>query len=45
MEHYLVDRDTPPIGVDPIAFSGLPDMWTQATLAQHPTFVPQWPGP
>jgi len=45
MELHLVDRDLRPIGVDPIAFSGLPDMWTQATLAKYPNFVPQWPGP
>jgi ABC-type sugar transport system substrate-binding protein len=42
---HLVEPAFPPIGIDPIAFSRLPDMWTQATLAQHPSFVPQWPGP
>jgi ABC-type sugar transport system substrate-binding protein len=45
MELHLVDRELPPVGVDPIAFSALPDMWTRTTLAQHPNFVPQWPGP
>lgn len=45
MELHLAFPGLPPIGIDPIAFSRLPDMWTQATLAPHPSFVPQWPGP
>jgi ribose transport system substrate-binding protein len=36
---------TVPVGVDPVAVSGLPNWWTQATLAAHPTFTGQWPGP
>lgn len=32
------------LGVDPAAYLRLPNMWTQATLAQFPNFIPQWPG-
>ncbi len=45
MENYLANPNTPPVGIDPVVFTGLPAMWTQATLAQYPNFVPQWPGP
>jgi ABC-type sugar transport system substrate-binding protein len=45
MEAYLIDSRIPPMGFDPIVLSGLPDWWTQATLAQYPSFQPQWPGP
>jgi ribose transport system substrate-binding protein len=34
-----------PIGVDPVAASGLPVWWTQETLAAHRDFVGEWPGP
>ena len=45
MEINLINNRFKPIGLDPIAVTGLPEMWTKTTLAQHPTFVPQWPGP
>ena len=45
MELHLASPNVKPFGLDPVAVSGLPDIWTQTTLAQHPTFVPQWPGP
>lgn len=34
-----------PRGVDPVEAAELPAFWTEATLAAHPDFVPQWPGP
>lgn len=45
MVRAVRDRNTRPSGVDPIVASGLPAVWTQATLAQYPSFVPEWPGP
>jgi ABC-type sugar transport system substrate-binding protein len=45
MSAHLIDPRIKPFGLDPIAVSGLPDMWTPTTLAQHPNFVAQWPGP
>jgi ribose transport system substrate-binding protein len=41
----LRNRQADPVGIDPVASSGLPVWWTQATLAQHPDFVGEWPGP
>lgn len=41
----LRNRQAPPTGVDPVAASGLPAWWTQATLAQYPGFTGEWPGP
>ena len=38
-------RRSEPVGVDPVAASGLPVWWTQETLAAHPDFVGEWPGP
>ena len=45
MSLHLLDPKATPFGLDPIAVTGLPDMWTPTTLAQYPTFVAQWPGP
>jgi ABC-type sugar transport system substrate-binding protein len=45
MVHALRDRNATPRGIDPIVATGLPLMWTKATLADFPSFVPQWPGP
>lgn len=39
------DRNTPPMGVNPVASSGLPLWWTKTELVQHPDFVAEWPGP
>lgn len=36
---------TAPDGVHPVAASGLPTWWTSATLADHPDFAGEWPGP
>ena len=38
-------RPTAPAGVNPVAASGLPVWWTQATLAAYPGFAGEWPGP
>jgi ribose transport system substrate-binding protein len=38
-------RPTAPAGVNPVANAGLPAWWTQATLATHPDFAGEWPGP
>lgn len=45
LTHALRHRHAEPVGVDPIEESGLPVLWTQATLAAHPDFVGEWPGP
>ena len=45
MALYLLDNKIKPMGLDPITVTGLPDWWTKTTLAEHPTFAPQWPGP
>lgn len=45
MLRALRDDDAAPQGIDPIAASGLPLWWTAASLAQHPSFVAEWPGP
>ena len=42
MVKALRNRNFRPIGIDPVTESGLPDMWTQANLAQHPNFVAEW---
>lgn len=36
---------TEPDGVHPVAAPGLPTWWTAATLADHPDFAGEWPGP
>jgi ribose transport system substrate-binding protein len=38
-------RHLDPAGVNPIVESGLPDWWTQATLAADPDFQAEWPVP
>lgn len=40
MEIHLFDPKAKPFGLDPITVSGLPLMWTQSTLAQHPHWFP-----
>ncbi|HEY1012782.1 MAG TPA: substrate-binding domain-containing protein [Herpetosiphonaceae bacterium] len=40
-----LDGPAPPVGIDPVAGSGLPAWWTRSTLAAHPGFKGQWPGP
>ena len=45
MELNLIIHNLKPTGLDPLTVTGLPEMWTKTTLAQHPTFSPQWPGP
>lgn len=41
LAHQLF-RNAPPIGLDPVVVTGLPSVWTQATLAQYPKFVAEW---
>lgn len=43
--HALRSRPTDPVGINPVEATGLPVLWTQATLAQYPNFVGEWPGP
>jgi ribose transport system substrate-binding protein len=42
MNAHLLFRRAPAIGIDPVVFTGLPSVWTQATLAQYPRFTAQW---